>query len=227
MINCGLCAGPEEGDLLEVPHAEGFHILDQGCARSPGYRQLLPVGRFSAKERPIMSMWSSPANHHFDRPTSTAPGAQWLDRLLATKDDLAPTIARLALGIVMLPHGLQKMFGLFGGFGYAGTMGFFTQSGIPVAFAFLAIMAEFLGSIGLIVGGVARVAAFGIAVNMLVAIATVHLPNGFFMNWYGNQKGEGFEYHLLAIGLALLVMVKGAGRASLDRWLSARLEHHA
>jgi len=171
-----------------------------------------------------MSTLSSPSTH-FDRPTSAAPGARGarlLERVLATPPDIGPTIARLALGVVMFPHGAQKMLGWFGGYGFAGTMGYFTHSGIPAVFAFLAIMAEFLGSIGLIVGALSRIAAFGIAVNMVVAIAMVHAPQGFFMNWFGNQKGEGFEYHLLAIGLAAIVLIKGAGLLSLDRWLSTR-----
>jgi putative oxidoreductase len=87
---------------------------------------------------------------------------------------------------------------------------------IPAAFAVLAIAAEFLGSLGLITGFLSRIAAFGIAMNMLVAVKMVHGANGFFMNWYGNQKGEGFEYHILAIGLALIVMIYGAGQASVD-----------
>ena len=95
-------------------------------------------------------------------------------------------------------------------------MHFFTGMGIPAIFALLAIAAEFLGGIGLIVGFLSRVAAFGIAVNMLVAILTVHIHNGIFMNWFGNQKGEGYEYHLLAIVLCILIMVKGAGALSVD-----------
>jgi len=96
-------------------------------------------------------------------------------------------------------------------------MNFFTsQMHIPAVFAFLAIAAEFLGSLGLITGFLTRIAAFGIAANMVVAIALVHASNGFFMNWYGNQKGEGFEYHVLAIGLALIVMIYGAGKISVD-----------
>src|SRR6266404_5378556 len=116
--------------------------------------------------------------------------------LLKTNDTFTPFIARLALGLVMFPHGAQKALGWFGGYGYTGTMGFFTgQIHIPALFAFLAIAAEFAGSIGLITGFLSRVAAFGIAVEMLVAIILVHGANGFFMNRYGNQKGEGFEYH--------------------------------
>src|ERR1700760_3129222 len=109
------------------------------------------------------------------------------------------------------------MLGWFGGYGFHGTMGFFTaKMGIPAPLAFLAICAEFFGGLGLIVGLLSRIAAFGITVNMLVAIVTVHAANGFFMNWFGNQKGEGIEYHLLVIGLPLALMVQGAGRFSVD-----------
>lgn len=141
--------------------------------------------------------------------------------LLKTTDSILPTVARLTLGIVMFPHGAQKVLGWFGGYGFSGTMGFFTgQMHIPALFAFLAIAAEFAGSLGLITGFLSRIAAFGIAANMLVAIAMVHGGNGFFMNWYGNQKGEGIEYHLLAIGLATIVLIAGAGKASIDRALT-------
>ena len=137
--------------------------------------------------------------------------------LLKTNNSFAPTLARLTLGIVMFPHGAQKVLGWFGGPGFSGAYHAFTQQmHIPAVFAVLAIAAEFLGSLGLITGFLSRIAAFGIAVNMAVAIAMAHHANGFFMNWYGNQKGEGFEYHILAIGLALIVMIYGAGKASVD-----------
>jgi putative oxidoreductase len=147
-----------------------------------------------------------------------------LQPLFRTSDTVAPLIARLTLGLVMFPHGAQKVLGWFGGYGYSGTMGFFTQQmHIPAPLAFLAIAAEFAGSIGLILGLLGRLSAFGIAVNMVVAILMVHGANGFFMNWYGNQKGEGYEYHLLAIGLALIVIIKGAGKASLDALIARSL----
>src|SRR6516225_4141039 len=148
-------------------------------------------------------------------------------KLISTSNDYAVTVARLMLGIVFFAHGAQKMLGWFGGYGFHGTMQFFTQMmHIPAPLAFLAISAEFFGGLGLIVGFLGRVAAFGITMNMLVAIFTVHLPNGFFANWTGQQKGEGIEFHLLAIALALVVMVKGSGALSLDRVLS-RAEHGA
>ncbi len=144
-----------------------------------------------------------------------------LQLLIKTNDNAGSLIARLTLGLVMFPHGAQKMLGWFGGHGFAGTMGFFTGTmHIPAFFAFLAILAEFAGALGLVVGLFGRVAAFGIACVMGVAIVMGHAANGFFMNWYGSQAGEGFEYHLLAIGLALIVMVCGSGKASLDRVVS-------
>lgn len=140
-----------------------------------------------------------------------------LKLLLETNSSFALLIARITLGVVMFPHGAQKVLGWFGGHGFSGTMAFFTGAmHIPAFFAFLAIAAEFAGSLGLIAGFLSRVAAFGVGVTMIVAIATAHGANGFFMNWSGTQKGEGFEYHLLAIGLALVVMFAGAGKASLD-----------
>ena len=142
-------------------------------------------------------------------------------KLLTTTDDWTLTLMRLVFGAVFFAHGAQKMLGWFGGYGFSGTMGFFTHSGIPAPLAFLAIAAEFFGGIGLIVGLLSRVAAFGIIVNMVVAVLTVHLPFGFFMNWTGAQKGEGFEYHLLAIALGIAFLVKGGGAASVDRALSS------
>ncbi|MGB7554557.1 MAG: DoxX family protein [Candidatus Korobacteraceae bacterium] len=139
-------------------------------------------------------------------------------KIVSTSNDFTLTIARLVLGLVFFAHGAQKMLGWFGGYGFHGTMGFFTQQmGIPAPLAFLAICAEFFGGLGLLVGLLSRIAALGIIVNMLVAIATVHHVNGFFMNWTGQQKGEGFEYHLLAIALAIVVLIKGSGAISIDR----------
>jgi putative oxidoreductase len=141
-------------------------------------------------------------------------------KLLTTSDDWTLTLLRLVLGVVFFAHGAQKMGGWFGGYGFSGTMGYFTHSGIPAPLAFLAIAAEFFGGIGLLAGFLSRVAAFGIVANMLVAVLRVHLPIGFFMNWSGTQKGEGFEYHLLAIAIGIAIMVKGAGSLSMDHALS-------
>ena len=146
-----------------------------------------------------------------------------LKKILQTPDDKVQTLLRLVLGVIFFAHGSQKMLGWFGGYGFKGTMAFFTQTmHIPAFFAFLAITAEFFGGIGLILGLLTRVAAFGIACNMLVAIFMVHLPNGFFMNWTGQQKGEGFEYHLLVLAMTVAIMILGSGAFSVDRALSAR-----
>ena len=142
--------------------------------------------------------------------------------------NFALTILRLALGIVFFAHGAQKLLGWFGGYGYTGTMGFFTHMmGIPAPLAFLAIMAEFLGGLGLIVGFLSRIAAFGILCNMLVAVFMVHRQFGFFANWSGQQKGEGIEYHLLAAGIALVLILVGGGRFSADRAIARRLDRAA
>ena len=140
--------------------------------------------------------------------------------ILSTSDDTAPTIARFALGVVYFAHGAQKMLGWFGGYGFAATMGFFTSQHIPAFLAFVVICVEFFGSLALLLGVCGRVAAFLIAFEMVVAVALVHSHFGFFMNWTGQQKGEGFEYHILALALLLIVMVKGSGAASVDRALS-------
>jgi putative oxidoreductase len=129
--------------------------------------------------------------------------------------DVVPLILRLTLAAVMFPHGAQKVLGWFGGYGFRGTMAYFTKSGFPPALAFLAITAEFLGPFGLALGLLTRVAALGIATVMLGALL-VHRRYGFFMNWFGAQQGEGVEYHILALSLALALVIGGAGTWSLD-----------
>jgi putative oxidoreductase len=149
-------------------------------------------------------------------------GGKLLRRLISTDNDPATAIVRVILGLVFFAHGSQKALGWFGGGGFTATMGFFTgMMHFPPPLAFLAICAEFLGGLGLLVGLLVRIAALGIAVNMVVAIVTVHSQFGFFMNWFGDQKGEGFEYHLLAIGMAILIMLRGAGAFSLDHLLAS------
>jgi putative oxidoreductase len=147
------------------------------------------------------------------------------NKLLKTTDDYALTLVRLVLGVVFFAHGAQKALGWFGGHGFSATMQFFTQKmGLPAPLAFLAIMAEFLGSLGLIFGALTRVAAFGIFCVMLVAVLMVHLSSGLFMNWSGSQKGEGFEYHLLAMALSAVLMLRGAGPLSVDHALTHQAE---
>lgn len=146
-----------------------------------------------------------------------------LNKLLATRDDISITILRLALGLVILPHGAQKLLGWFGGYGFGGTMNFFTETmGIPAILALLAILAESFGALGLIVGLGTRIAALGVGATIGVAAFMVHLQHGFFMNWSGQQAGEGFEYHLLVVGMALALVIAGGGKWSLDRLLAKK-----
>ena len=145
-------------------------------------------------------------------------------RTLVTSDSLAALAARVTLGAVLLPHGAQHALGLFGGYGFSGTLGWMTKTlGFPAALGALAIVTELLAPIALIVGFAGRLAALGIACLMLVAAST-HVANGFFMNWFGGMPAgtEGFEYHLLAIALALVVIIQGSGAWSLDRALSGQ-----
>jgi len=144
----------------------------------------------------------------------------YLQSLVATSDSFAATALRLTLGIMILPHGLQKTFGWFGGYGFKGTMGYLTGTvGAPWIFAFLAILAESVGAVMLITGFGTRVAALGIGGVMLVA-ALQHRTNGFFMNWTGAQKGEGIEFHLLALGMVVALLILGGGKLSVDSVLS-------
>ena len=143
-------------------------------------------------------------------------------KLLSTQNDLSLTFARLLLGVVFFAHGAQKLLGWFGGFGFSGTVGAFAKMGMPVALVFFVIFVEFFGGLSMLFGLLSRLAGLGITALMIGAILTIHIHNGFFMNWFGRQKGEGFEFHLLAIALAVLILVHGAGALSLDRLFSSK-----
>ncbi|NER17572.1 DoxX family protein [Spongiivirga citrea] len=143
-------------------------------------------------------------------------------KLLTTHPNIGFSIARLTLGLVIFPHGAQKLLGLFGGYGYSATMeSFTTQMGLPSMVAFSVIMIEFFGSISLVLGFFSRFWAVSIA-GMFMGIITTQLENGFFMNWYGNQAGEGYEFSLLVIGLALTIVVNGGGKWSMDHLISKK-----
>jgi putative oxidoreductase len=137
-----------------------------------------------------------------------------------TRSELAPAIARVALGLVILPHGAQKLLGWFGGYGFTGTMQWFTETmHIPWIFGFAAILAETIGGIALIAGLATRIAAAAVGAVFITAIVTVHAQHGFFINWFGNQKGEGIEYFLLGLALVAIVVIRGGGAGSVDRRL--------
>jgi putative oxidoreductase len=145
-----------------------------------------------------------------------------IPKLIAADNDSATAIVRLMPEVIFFAHGAQKMLGWFGGYGFTGTMGFFTGvMHIPALFAFLAIAAEFFGGLGLIFGFLTRIAALGISYNMIVAAAMVHHHFGFLMNWTGAQKGEGYEHHLLVLATTTFLMIRGAGAPSIDWMLSS------
>jgi putative oxidoreductase len=145
-----------------------------------------------------------------------------MKKLFETNAEWSGTILRLGLGVAMFPHGMQKLFGWFGGYGLVGSFRFFTdQMHVPALLAFLVIIAESFGSVALITGLLTRVAALGIACDMIGAVSLVHWRNGFFMNWFGQKAGEGFEYHILAIAIALALVLTGAGNWSLDRAIAS------
>jgi len=145
-------------------------------------------------------------------------------RALSTDDAKTSAFQRIALAAVVLPHGLQKVFGWFGGWGLSGTIGWFESAlGVPAPIASLVIASDFAGSIALALGLFTRLTALGSALTMLGAIVMFHAPNGFFMNWSGTKAGEGFEFHLLALALSLPLVVRGGGAWSLDRLLSRKL----
>lgn len=145
--------------------------------------------------------------------------------LFRTDDAWSSFVLRLTLGLVMFPHGAQKLLGWYGGFGFDGTMGFFTQKmGLPWIVGFLVIIGEVFGSLGMLAGFLTRFTAASFIVIMLGAIATTHLPHGFFMNWFGQQQGEGFEYHLLVIGMSSALLIAGGGKWSVDRMIAGQIE---
>ena len=140
-----------------------------------------------------------------------------IQRLAVTEPQLSPLILRIVFAIVLWPHGAQKLLGFFGGYGYTPTMQHFTtEAGLPSLIAFLVIFLEFFGSLFILFGLFTRLVAIAQIILFLGMIVTAHLQFGFFMNWFGAQKGEGFEFHLLAIGLLISLIVTGAGKLSLD-----------
>jgi putative oxidoreductase len=142
-----------------------------------------------------------------------------MDMLFGTFASKSLLIVRVVLGVIFFAHGAQKVFGWFGGPGLRGVVSYFKQSlGVPAPLSVLAALTECFGGLAMIVGLLVRPAAVGLIVVMLVAIATVHWRNGFFLNWsLESGKGHGFEMNLALIGMALAVLVGGGGALSIDR----------
>ena len=142
------------------------------------------------------------------------------NKIFKTNNDWTGVITRLTIGLILFPHGAQKMLGMFGGYGFTGTMGFFTDTmNLPWIIGFLVIIIEFIGALSLIAGFASRIWSALTIILFLGIIFTSHLHNGFFMNWFGNQKGEGYEYHLLIVGLAIATLINGSGKYSVDERL--------
>lgn len=145
-----------------------------------------------------------------------------MKKLLSTNsNNWSALVARIALGATVFVHGAQKLFGWFGGYGFEGTIGFLTgQAGLPYAVAVMVILIESIAALMVVAGLLTRVAAFGIFGLFTIIMLKFHYANGFFMNWAGNQKGEGIEYFIILLGVALSLIIAGGGKASLDAALA-------
>lgn len=146
-----------------------------------------------------------------------------MKKIFQTNESSALAVLRVVLGIVLFPHGAQKLLGWFGGYGFSATMGYLTSSaGLPWIVALLVIVIEFFGALALILGFATRVVTIGIFTLFTGIIFTSHMANGFFMNWSGQAAGEGFEYHLLVIGMAVTLLISGGGKWSVDSLLQKK-----
>lgn len=145
--------------------------------------------------------------------------------IFQTRDGNDLLILRIGLAIVLMPHGAQKLLGWFGGYGFSATMNFLTETAsLPWIIAFLVIFIESAGAILLLLGFLTRPISLLIAIQFIGIIFHSHLDNGFFINWMGNQSGEGFEYHLLIISMAVTLTVASAGSFSLDSKLYQKIK---
>lgn len=150
-----------------------------------------------------------------------------MNKIIATNSKNLPAlIARVALAITIFPHGAQKLLGWFGGYGFSGTMGFFTgAAGLPWIIGFLVIIIEFFAPLFLITGLGTRIAALAIIANFLGVLFSSIIHNGFFMNWgMEGNKGEGWEYFILLFGLSLIALIVGGGKASIDAVITKKAE---
>lgn len=147
-----------------------------------------------------------------------------LKTFFETKDHYEGVVVPLTLALVILPHGCQLLFGWFNGIGYQAAMNYFTQvENLPWIIGLMVILLQTLGALCILIGLAGRLMAMGMMVLFIGMILTSHLDHGFFMNWFGQQKGEGYEYHLLVIGLCLTLLISGSGTKSLDYYLTRNI----
>jgi putative oxidoreductase len=165
------------------------------------------------------------AHRHTAGPGAPRRTISRLAEFFRTGNDLSPVVLRVALAVVLFPHGAQHLLGWFGGYGFGGTYHWMTGLGFPGALAAVAIVTEFVAPLALLAGLASRAMAAGV-VGLMLGAVRVHLENGFFMNWFGAlPRGvEGYEYHILLATMAVAVVIAGAGRWSLDRLIAVRLE---
>ncbi|MDD9194405.1 DoxX family protein [Aliivibrio sp. S3MY1] len=144
---------------------------------------------------------------------------QKIDQLLASNAGFSTLALRIPVGIIFMAHGAQKLFAWFGGYGLSGTGQFFESIGLApgVAMAFLAGSAEFFGGLFIILGLLTRPSALVLAFTMLIAIVSVHLPNGLFMS------NGGYEFGLALLAASVSLMLSGGGKVAVDNWLADRL----
>ncbi len=147
-----------------------------------------------------------------------------MKKILATDNSYNWLLLRVTLGVVMGAHGVQKAFGWFGGYGWDNTIGYFSSVGLPDVLGGLVIIVESLGALLLIIGFGGRIMAASMAVVMLGAFFIDHLPNGFYMNWFAQTRGEGFEFDILFWAIAVVLTINGSGRFSVDRWIMPKIQ---
>jgi putative oxidoreductase len=144
-------------------------------------------------------------------------------KLIATDNSYSWLILRVLLGTVMLAHGVQKAFGWFEGFGWTNSVNYFTHTvGLPAPLAAFIIFIETIGAVLLIIGFAARINVVLMGIVIAGAFFVNHLPNGFYMNWFGNHKGEGYEFDILFWAITAVLAINGSGKFSIDRWLYSR-----
>jgi putative oxidoreductase len=141
-----------------------------------------------------------------------------MKKIILRKTDITSALLRIMLAIIIFPHGAQKMLAWFGGYGFNRTMSYFTDTlGLPYWIALIVIIIEFISPILLLLGSFSRIVAASIFALFIGIILTSHLDNGFFMNWFGNQPGEGYEYHLLILTISMAIIILGPGKYTIGK----------